>query len=164
MNWYNKVLKVVVKEQVTIATFTVTALSGVLTWRYGFHHAFAWQNITPISAPELFERVIYSALVFVSIGAFLYWAKFYKWLHGVIVIGLEDRWLYRKVKAIIWGILMLVMYFWIVPTVVNILNFVVSLIYNLLNFAIYLFPPIGCAVIVTGLAGIFVLRKGNLHD
>lgn len=161
MNWYKKVIKVVAKDQAIIAVYTITVLSATLAWRYGLHHTFEWLNINPISAPELFERVIYSALVFVTLGALLYRVGFYKLLYEIIVNELGDRWVYRKVKAIIWGILMLIMYFWIVPAVVDILNFVISLLFNLLNFTIYLFPPVGCAVIITGLSSMLFMNRGK---
>ena len=120
------------------------------------------KGISPISEPSLFNRVLYSALVFVTFGAFLYWVKFYQFLYHIIVKGLGDRQLYRSIKGLIWGSLVLVMYFWVVPKVVAVLNIIISFFYNILNLILYLFPPLGISLIVFSI--FYILFNKHLQN
>lgn len=152
MIWHKKYLINYKKEIIISATFTVVFSVFLSLWYYALGKSFAWREIDPIPKPQEFVRFIYSALVFVTIGAFLYWIKFYKFLHSVIVGGLKDWKLYKDIKAIIWTSLILIMYFFVVPKVIDFLNSTISIIYNLSVFILYLLPPlISSFVIVIGL-------------
>lgn len=96
--------------------------------------SFEWKNIAPIEAPDFWTRILYSALTYVSLGAALYYVGFYKFLS--MIFG-RDRRGYREAKSRIWGLLMLVMFIFIVPSVVDILNGALSFIYNVLLLFVY---------------------------
>lgn len=162
MRWYNKVLKENKKEIIASTTFAVVFAFAILLWHFNLGKSFHWETISPISEPSLFNRVLYSALVFVTFGAFLYWVKFYQFLYHIIVKGLGDRQLYRSIKGLIWGSLVLVMYFWVVPKVVAVLNIIISFFYNILNLILYLFPPLGISLIVFSI--FYILFNKHLQN
>lgn len=148
MSWYKKVLKENKKEIVSSTLFAVVFGLTVLLWHFAFGKSFKWETISPISEPSFFNRAFYSALVFLTLGAFLYWIKLYQFLYYLAVRILDDKQLYRIIKGLIWGSLILIMYFWIVPEVVELMNTVLSFFYNILNIILYLFPPFGVSFIV----------------
>lgn len=161
MTWYKKVLKENKKEIASSAAFAIVFALAILLWHFAFGKSFQWETISPIDAPSIFSRALYSALVFVTFGAFLYWIKFYQLLYHLI----SDRQLYRGIKGLIWGFLILAMYFWVVPTVVEILNAIISFFYNILNLILYLFPPLGISLIVFSIGYIiskkyYAIQKG----
>jgi len=158
MIWYKKILFKYKKEIISSATFTIIFALSLSLWHYTLGRSFVWQEIDPIPKPNEFVRIIYSALVFVTFGAFLYWVRFYQFLHSIIVRGLGDWRLYKDIKAIIWISLMLVMYFFVVPKVVDLLNSLISIFYNLLIFILYLMPPLGVSIILI-IAIILVINK-----
>ncbi len=106
--------------------------------------SFTWTDISPIDPPSIFVRIFYSALTFVTLGAFLYKIKFYKGLYRI----LGDWQSFKEAKAIIWVLLMGAMFFVIVPLVVDILNGILSIGYNLFALTLYAFPPVGVSVIL----------------
>lgn len=154
MTWYKKVLKENKKEVVSSAAFAVVFALATLLWHFALGKSFQWETISPIEAPSLFIRALYSALVFVTFGAFLYWIRFYQFLYHLI----SDRQLYRGIKGLIWGSLILFMYFWVVPAVVDVLNVIISFFYNILNLILYLFPPLGVSLILFS-AGYIIFKK-----
>lgn len=158
MRWYKKVLKENKKEIVSSAIFAVVFALAVLLWHFAIGKSFQWESISPIEEPSIFNRVLYGALVFVTLGAFLYWIRFYQFLYHITVRGLRDRQLYRGIKGLLWGLLILIMYFWVVQKVVESLNAIISFFYNLLNLALYLFPPLGVSLIIFSI-GYIIFRK-----
>ena len=154
MTWYKKVLKENKKEIASTTAFAVVFALAILLWYFALGKSFQWETISPVEEPSLFNRVLYSALVFITLGAFLYWVKFYQLLYHII----SDRQLYRGIKGLIWGFLILVMYFWVVPAVVEILNAIISFFYNILNLILYLFPPLGVSLIVSSV-GYIIFKK-----
>ncbi len=158
MTWYRKVIKENGKGIASSAAFAVIFALAILLWHFAFGKSFQWEAISPIEEPSIFNRVLYSALVFVTFGAFLYWIRFYQFLHHIVVRGLRDRQLYNGIKGLIWGSLILVMYFWVIPKVVELLNAIISFFYNILNLALYLFPPLGVSLIVFSISYIIFKR------
>lgn len=140
VDWYKKVLKDKKDEIIVsvILAFVVLILTAIWYWWIG--KGFEWQKIELISQPSLLFRLFYSALVYGTLGAFLYKIKFYKVLYWLLVVYLQDMKFYKETKNYIWGSLILVMYFFIVPVAVNILNAILSIIYNLLVYCLYIFP------------------------
>src|SRR3989338_9358564 len=126
MSWYKKVLKENKKDIVSSAAFAVVFALAILLWHFALSKSFQWETINPIEAPSIFSRALYSALVLVTFGAFLYWVRFYQFLYHLAVRGLRDRQLYRGIKGLLWGSLILIMYFWVVPKVVELLNAIIS--------------------------------------
>jgi len=158
MTWYQKVLKEGRKEVISSAAFVVLFALATLLWRFVLDKDFQWETISPLDEPSIFNRVLYSALVFVTFGAFLYWVRFYQFLYHLAVRGLRDRQLYRGIKGLLWGSLILIMYFWVVPKVVELLNAIISFVYNILNLILYLFPPLGVSLIVFSIGYIIFKR------
>ncbi len=158
ISWYKDILIKYKKEIIASATFTIVFAIFLSIWHYVFGKSFAWKEIDPIPKPQEFIRFIYSALVFVTFGAFLYWIKFYKFLHSVIVGGLRDWKLYKDIKAIIWTSLILIMYFFVVPKVIDFLNSTISIIYNLSIFILYLLPPLLSSLIIV-IGSVVLIKK-----
>lgn len=144
MTWYQKTLKKYGKEILTGAAFSIVCALAFLLWIYGIGKTFTWTDISPIDPPSIFVRIFYSALTFVTLGAFLYKIKFYQGLYRV----LGDWRSFKEAKAIIWVLLMGTMFFVIVPLVVDILNGILSIGYNLIALVLYAFPPVGASVIL----------------
>ncbi len=160
MTWYKKYLTEYKKEIIVSVTFTIIFAIFLSLWHYALGKSFVWKEIDPIPKPQEFVRFIYSALVFATFGAFLYWIKFYKFLHSVIVRELGAWKLYRDIKSVIWTSLILVMYFFVVPKVIDFLNSTISIIYNLFFFIVYLLPPLLVSVLII-IFVIYLIRKSN---
>lgn len=159
--WYEKVIA---KNRAEIVKSTLATLLLVFTTTmYGYitGNTFEWQSIEPISEPSIFSRLLYSALTFVTIGAFLYKIGFYKFLYS-LYRGTKNGWReYKKAKAGIWGLLVLLMFFIIVPFVVNVLNIVISVMFNVYTLLIYIFPSVIITMSVL-IAGYFLNKKLNV--
>jgi hypothetical protein len=147
MTWYQKTLKKYGKEILSGAIFSIICTLAFLLWIYGVGKTFTWTDISPIDPPSIFVRIFYSALTFVTLGAFLYKIGFYKALYQI----LDDWRSFKEAKAIIWVLLMGTMFFVIVPLVVNILNGILSIGYNLFALALYAFPPVGISIVLFAL-------------
>ncbi len=157
MSWYKNTIKRYCKENVgEIIASTLFSLI-ILLWCFFKGAGFETEKISSISQPSIFHRLLYSALVYVTLGAFLFWTKFYKLLYWLFVKLLGKKKLHKEVKRRIWIILIVLMYFVIVPWVVDILNGVISFFYNILNFVLYLYAPLGISLIA--LVGFFIFKK-----
>lgn len=121
------------------ASLAVMVLLSVSIFQLASGEVFEWKDIAPIEAPDLWARIIYSALTYVSLGALLYHAKFYMLLSALFG---RDRRGYREAKSRVWGLLMLVMFFFVVPFGVDIANNVVSFAYNIAVFLLYVSPAV----------------------
>jgi len=149
MTWYKHTLTKYKKEIIFSAILSVLFSITLLLWHFGLGKSYVWTKIEPISAPGLFERYFYSAFVFVTLGAFLYFIRFYQFLHGIIV-GVFDDWrLYKDVKGFIWVGLILTSYFWVIPRIVDFLNSVISFFYNVFGLLLYSLPSLGIAMVIS---------------
>ncbi len=144
MTWYKQTLKKYGKEIISGAFFSVLFSLALLIWIFAFNKTFTWTNIEPIEQPSIFVRIFYSALTFITLGAFLYMIGFYKILYQFI----GDWGLFKEAKRIIWLLLMGFMFFIVVPVVVDLLNGIISILYNLLGLIVFSFPPIGISLII----------------
>lgn len=159
MKWHKAALMKLITGQKERLIFGSIFLSALLAWNFLSGHPFEWQEIEILEIPP-WQRLLYSALVFVSLGSFLYWIKLYQILHTIFVKTFDAFKTYNEIKKIIWGLLLLAMYFYIVPFVINTVNQFISLIYNLVAFLLYLFPPAGLALIVYGTI-IFSIKRAK---
>lgn len=159
MTWYKHTLTKYRKEIISSAILSILFSFTLLFWHYGLGKCFVWTKIEPISAPDLFERYFYSAFVFVTLGAFLYFIRFYQFLHGVIVGIFGDWRLYKDIKGFIWGGLILVSYFWIIPRVVDLLNIIISFFYNVFGLILYSIPSLAISLILSIPAIIYIRGK-----
>lgn len=143
IKWYQKVIiknkKGIIKTTIISIIFTII----FSLWYFKSSNQFHWQSITPVSVPTISSRLFYSALVFVTLGAFLIFIRFYQFLHILLVKFLGSWELYRFAKKIIWNVLIFLMCFYIVPKIVGLLNAIASLFYNLWFLILYLSPTIG---------------------
>jgi hypothetical protein len=161
MIWYKKVLIENKNEIISSATSSIIVTFAFSLWYFITGKAFEWKEISPISQPSLLYRELYSALVFVTVGAFLYYVvRLWQILYFIFVTILESRELYRLIKAIIWISLILSMYFYVVPVVVNLLNRVISFFYNLTMLLMYSFPVI-CIFVIVFMAVYLMLKKSS---
>ncbi|MGH7203953.1 MAG: hypothetical protein ACREHC_05915 [Candidatus Levyibacteriota bacterium] len=157
MVWYKKVLIKHTKEIISSALISIIISLALLYWYFVLGNRFEWKTIEPISAPDYYARIFYSALVYITFGAILYKLFIYKLLHFVTVRVLRDWKLYKDIKRFIWGVLLLISYFWFVPKVVDFLNLTISFFYNILGLILYLIPPLGISLII--FAVFFILVK-----
>lgn len=162
-SWYKDIIiKTLKKERRSFQLiFTVVFLLFLLVWNKFTGKTFSWEWIDSISVPP-YVRLFYSALVFVSLGAVLYATGFYKILYQFFVGFLGDFKTYKEVKALIWIGLIALMYFKIIPWVVDILNILVSIGYNVLNLILYIFPALGVSLILGILITLFFHKRH--HD
>jgi hypothetical protein len=154
MSWYKKVLQEFRTEIWYSALLSFVVSLAYLLWSHWHGTLFEWKPISLIEQPSLLYREFYSAFVFVTVGAFLYYVvKLWKFLYFIFVKTLHSRELYEFVKWIVWMSLILITYFYIVPVVVDILNAVISFFYNIFNLILYLSPTIGIFVILCVVLG-----------
>ena len=139
MIWYKRVLEDYSRGTVVSIGLTMFCLFIMAAIQLVNGRVFEWTNITPIDTPDIWVRLLYSALTYVSIGALLYYIRFYQFLS--MLYGRNRRG-YRDAKGIIWSALILLMFFVIVPTGVDVLNTVISFFYNILLFLVYVSPVI----------------------
>jgi len=145
MRWYKREINKFISETVNSTVFALVFLSSLSLWYFALGQEYQWQAITPVPEPSIFNRMLYSALTFVTLGALLYKLKFYQFLYQI-----SGSWrAFQDAKKIVWIVLIGLMFFIIVPTTVNIMNHVLSFGYNVLNLIFYLCPPLGVAVILT---------------
>ncbi len=147
-NWYDKVLIQYKKESVSTAIFFLVFALAVLLWRFAFGRSFEWVEISPVPTPDIWSRAILSALTYKTIGRYLYKIYFYKIL-AIIFGEILHKWKwYRDIKDVVWNILMFVMFFFIIPFVVDLLNKTISFFYNIVSLILYFAPPLGITLIL----------------
>jgi len=62
------------------------------------------------------------------------------------------------IKGFIWGGLILVSYFWVIPRIVDFLNAIISFFYNILGLILYSIPVLG-VTLVLGIPAVVYIRK-----
>jgi hypothetical protein len=159
MSWQKKILNKYKKEIIESATVSVLVTAGFSLWYYSQGKSFVWTEIDQISIPGIPSRLFYSALVFVTIGAFLLRIGFYKLIADFFGRLLGDWELYHKIKHLLWSSLTCLMCFYIVPKVVGALNAIASFFYNIWFLILYLVPAVGIFVCIALLYFIIKKRK-----
>lgn len=156
--WYRKTLFAQTKEVFSSAVPYVVLLLVLALWRFVLGVKFQWVEVSPLSQPEFFYRAFYSAFTFLTLGRALYYAKFYKVLHDIVVkvFGLWE--LYELIKWVVWLFLMYLSYEYIVPALFAVLNTSASVLYNVAAFVLYVLPPVGISLV---LVAIFVLVRSS---
>ena len=110
-SWHKKVLIKEFKDKknqlVLIFLFALFTLVG----GYFLGHTFIWEWKEWLSQPPVWHRLFYSALVYSTIGAYLFYSGFYKELYSFLkpLPGAYD--IYTLLKAILWLVLMGIMFF-----------------------------------------------------
>lgn len=155
MTWYRKSILNYIKENWIFFLFAIILPFIFLFWNYLTGKNFVWHNISPLDTPD-WQRYLYSALTFVSLGLLLYKIRFYQLLYFIFVTVLGDWRSYKEIKGIIWVGLMFLMYFKIVPWFVSVLNIIVSFFYNIFGFVLYSAPSL---VITLAILSPFILIK-----
>jgi len=150
MIWYRKALGEYSKKTLISTGVLLAILLAMSVIQLMNGTQLEWKSISPVDKPDIFARVLYSALTFVTIGAFLYFIRFYQLLS--LIYGRNRRG-YREMKKFIWAILLLFMFFVLVPAGVDALNAVVSFLYNIVLFLVYVSPVVflGTVVIVVAI-------------
>jgi hypothetical protein len=160
MKWYIKVLKEYSHETAISVCVILSVLFIMAIFQLTSGHTFVWHSIAPIERPDIFSRFIYSALTYFSLGAFLYYIRFYQllsWIFG------RDRRGYNDMKGIVWFGLIWIMYASIVPAAVNVLNSVVSFFYNVLVLMTYV-SPVALVILLIVIACIIYRRGQSPHS
>lgn len=147
--WINKVLKERIKEWLIVAIFPITFTITFIIVNYFLGWNFDWKEIDYLEQPAPLIRIFYSALAYISIGAILYGIGFYYWLHQIFWGFLWNYKLYKDIKKIVWMWNILIMYFIVVPWIIHLLNFIISLFFNSYNFFIQSLPLLGLAFGIT---------------
>lgn len=118
-----------------------------MLWQINSSNTYEWKKIEPISAPDIFQRTFYSALTFITLGAFLYFIRFYQALHFIIVEIIGSWSLYNGVKSLIWLLLMLTVYSFF-PIIVDVINNIISFFYNIYSFIVFINHPLGITLCI----------------
>lgn len=164
MTWYKKVL--IEQKSDLIRSIIVSLIVTIIfsIWNINSKDPFIWQKIEPISQPSILARALYSAFVFVTLGSFLYYViKLWKIVYFVCVKIIGSLVLYKHIKSLIWASLILITYFYIFPTIVNILNTIISTFYNILMFSIYISPIFGIFVISIVIFKLLIFYTKNFN-
>lgn len=137
--WYLDVLRGHSRKVLALASLALLVLLIMAIVRWHIGTTFEWWNIELIEQPDMTSRLIYSAFVFISLGAILFRLHFYKLLSSIFG---SDRRSYREAKQLVWVALMLAMYCFIVPAIIDLLNVFISFVYNIAILVLYLSPLI----------------------
>jgi hypothetical protein len=160
--WYKKILEGHGREALHSAIVSVAITIAFSFWYFASGKSFEWHSISPIPQPGFFASEFYGAFAFVTIGAFLYYVvKLWKGIYFVCVEIFGSRKLYRDIKAVVWVVLVLITQFYIVPTVIDWANAILSFFYNMWFLFLYTFPPLGIFLAIFG-ATIFFLKRYRL--
>ena len=159
MNWYKKIIKKNKTEIISSAMFSGVFSLALLIWHFMLGKNFAWVTISPLSAPPP-VYIIYSALVFVTLGRLLYVIGFYKLLATVVGEIMGDWKAYREIKAFLWLGLIIIAYY-LLHKFIDLLNTIISFFYNVLNFILFLSPPLGISLILF-IGGYLFFKKQQL--
>lgn len=151
MNWSQKILKRYLKEAWILSLFSITFVLIIIIANQFFGWSFEWKEIDIIDQPAPLIRIFYSALAYISIGAISYHIGFYYWLYQIFWGFLWNYRLYKDIKKLIWTWNILIMYFIIVPWVINMLNFTISLFLNSYQIFIQSLPLLGISFGVTSI-------------
>lgn len=153
VSWHSKIIADYSRKSVVslILTLTILFVMAVVQLMHG--EAFEWKNIAPLDTPDIWVRFLYSALTFVTIGALLYYVRFYQLLS--MLFGSNRRG-YRDTKKLIWTGLILLMFFVVIPAGVDAMNAIISFLYNILILLVYI-SPFGF-VLVVGVATAIVVK------
>jgi hypothetical protein len=160
MKWYENTLTKYRKELIQAGSASFVISLAYLLCMHFLGHSFVWKNISPIDQPSILVRVFYSALVFILPGRWLLDAGFYKTLYDVIARKLGMKWLYDPSKYVLWTSMIVLMYF-VVKYIVDVINAVISFFYNIFNLILYLSPSIGVFLVLSimGTYGLIRLKK-----
>jgi len=121
-----------------------------------FNRTFTWVEIAPLSDLP-WNRELFSALTYVSLGAILYYLFFYKFLSFLFYRLLGDYRAYVQAKRVVWLVLMVFNYFYVAPFVINILNRILSFVYNLVVLLLFVSPTLGGTIVC--FLGYLLVRK-----
>ena len=159
--WYKEaVLKY--REEVTAAAITAFVAAVVFSVVYFLlGKSFELQQVH-LSEPTLTLRLL-SGLVFSTFGKILYKLKFYYVLKIILVYIFKLRGLYNAIKKIIWYVLMFIMGFYVVPWIMNAINFVLTILVNVVVVLVYFIPAIGICIVAFLIAFYFLRKKKKLN-
>jgi hypothetical protein len=130
-------------EEYKKSTFLVLVFILILLiYRWISNNPYSWQEYNLISEPSLSIRLL-SWLAFIWPWKVLYDLQFYRILYFIFVTILNNRWLYRDLKKIIWYWLMFAIWFIIIPWFIDILNQVVSFLINIVLYLNLIIPVLG---------------------
>lgn len=155
MTWYNKVIKKNIEETFSSAYIYILSVVILGIWSYFSGHDFTWKWIEPIDPPSLLSWSIYSALTYITLGAFLYYIKFFRFLYR-ISSSYRD---FKKSKKELWPILVAIVAFIIVPKTIELLNAILSIGYNIFYFLLFAFPSFVISVLLVGAYFYFRYQK-----
>ena len=147
MSWYRKEITKFVVDNYKSFLFVVIFPFILLLWNRFTGKTFVWKEISPLSTPE-WQRYLYSAFTYVSLGWILYQLRFYQLLYFIFVKVLGNYRSFKEVKGVIWVGLMLLMYYKIVPWFVTVLNHIISFGYNFVGFLLFLSPVYGITFVI----------------
>lgn len=145
MNWIRKTLKKHLKSSLVLVLLPVSFTIILIIANQFFWWNFDWKDVDYVEQPAPLVRLFYSALVYISLGAFLYYIQFYRLLYFIFWYTKT----YKDIKGAIWWSLILLMYFIIVPWIVHALNWIISLFFNTYNFFLQSLPLLGIAFWIT---------------
>lgn len=149
MSWHKNTLLKYKKEitQSAVLSFVLALVFAVYLWHLG--NTFVWEPVTPIEQPNIFDRPFYSALVYLGPGALIYGSGFYKILYAPFRGTRGGYREYKKMKRDFWDLLMLVMYLYVIPFMIDVLNTIASFFYNTFKFILYLSPALGLFIFLS---------------
>lgn len=160
--WYEKAVEKYGKKALSSAIGSVAITALFSFWYFASGRSFMWHSISPIPQPGFLDSELYGAVAFMTIGAFLYYVvKLWKILKIICVDVLNSWELYNGVKGIVWAILLLITQFYIVPTIIDWANAIVSFLYNMFFLFLYIFPPFGILLAGFLLALLFCRREAE---
>jgi hypothetical protein len=158
-SWYKNAIVnfCVKKEKAVVATglafvFCAAIRAQTLIWNKTFN----WVDVEPFSTLS-WDRVLFSAITFLTIGEILFRLYFYKALSFFFHTILNDHRGYIEAKRWIWRALMLFMYFYVQPIVIKFLNVVTSILYNIIAFLAFSLPTLGITLLF--LIGYLLIRR-----
>jgi hypothetical protein len=160
MKRYHKELRKYIQEEssklsiILIIVLISTIGLQLLIWQNNFIRI----DIEPISVDWIFSRLLYSALTYVTLGAFLYAVWFYKILYKIFW-KLFNYWVYKQIKKIIRVVLLALMFFVIVPFIADLLNTSLSRWYNSLRYISYISPGLWIWLIIFLIWVLFHFQK-----
>gem|GEM_PF-3078215 len=160
--WHTKKIKRELVSQSFWLVFSVAFfLSTVMVWKI-LGHTYQFKTFEIASIP-IWSWPLYSALTFAGPGAIIYKLKLYKNTYRLLksIFGSRKAWgMYKDLKKIFWGILVLITFGILVPLFIKFLNIIITIGINIWGLIIYLLP-IGVSVLIIVLLLTFLYKQNK---
>ncbi len=131
------------KFLLNIIIFWIIFLVVWLLSTYVFHNGFIWQKEKPLNYQNFWTRQMVNFIILLVLFIILYYTRVYEFINNFIwwvFSNKEEKNKYEKTKLIVWIIILVLLYFFVVPKTIKLTNSISSFLINIGKLFIHLIP------------------------